>query len=99
MAIKTSKSSESYFSQYKTMKKYAKNRLKKLERQLKLQPENAAQINAAMSRVSDYRRKKPSTRKWTKTAIREAMIKTLFSKVNANPAQTAGHGFRVVWST
>lgn len=81
------------------MKKYAKNRLKKLERQLKLQPGNAVQINAAMGRVTDYRRKKPTTRKWTKTAIREAMISTLFKKVNVSPAQTAGHGFRVVWST
>ncbi len=97
MAIKTSKSNELYFSTYKISGKYAKNRRKKLERELKRNPNNEKQIHQALSNRSAYRRKKPSTKKWSKTAIKECMIKKVFSKINLSPAQTSTHAFRIVW--
>lgn len=64
MAKTTSKSKTSYYSQYKTNSRWASNRKKKLERQLKLQPGNAEQIKAAIGNIS-YRRATPKSSVWS----------------------------------
>lgn len=78
-ANKTSKSSESYFSRYKTGKVYEQNRRRKLQKQLTLQPNNADQINKALSNIT-WRRNAPKTPKWSHSAIAEIMLLKLFAK-------------------
>lgn len=72
---------KAYYANYKAAKKWSSNRLKKLERALKKNPENAEQIKAAMSKV-EYRRKTPTVPKWTATTRRVAQLfKTFQGKV------------------
>lgn len=73
MAIKTSKSAEGYFAKYKTSGKEASNRLKKLERQLKLQPGNEKQILLAIKNIH-HRRKTPVTPIWSASTRRTAQL-------------------------
>lgn len=73
MAKTTSKSKTAYFAQYKSNSKWAANRRRKLERQLKLHPNNAEQIQAALSNVA-YRRGTPKNPQWSHTAIRTAQL-------------------------
>jgi hypothetical protein len=81
MANKTSKSNEGYFAKYKTQGLYAKHRKLKLERTVKAQPNNA-QVVAAMNDIGSYRRKTPTTPKWTHTSIAEVMMLKAFKKAN-----------------
>ena len=81
MAIKTSKSAEGYFAKYKQSGKEASNRKLKLERQLKLQPGNATQIELAIKNIH-HRRKTPVSPYWTPSMIRTA---SLFKKFRATP--------------
>lgn len=81
MAIKTSKSAESYYAKYKTGNLYAKNRKAKLERQLKLQPGNTKQLELALKNVSNYRRKTPTNPTWSHQMIATArMLKEFTGK-------------------
>lgn len=77
MAIKRSKSSELYYTQYKNSKKAETNRKKKLEKQLKLQPNNAEQIKKAIANAS-YRRKTPKTSVWDATSRAAAILMKRF---------------------
>jgi len=76
LAKTSSKSKTSYYSQYKTTSKWAANRKRKLERQLKLQPGNAEQIKAAIGNIS-YRRGTPKNPVWSHGNRR---IATLFKE-------------------
>lgn len=84
MAIKTSKSNESYFARYKQSNLYASNRRRKLQKQLKLQPGNAEQINTALANIT-WRRKKPTVAKWSHSAINDIILSKLFAKGPAIP--------------
>jgi hypothetical protein len=68
-----SKNREAYFSSYQSQQKWKSNRELKLLRQLKLFPENSAQIEAAIGNMV-YRRKTPGTPVWTKTMRRQAQL-------------------------
>lgn len=79
MAKTTSKSKQAYYSNYKSGSKWASNRKKKLERQLKLQPNNAEQIKTAIGNIS-YRRCTPQGKtSWSATNIRLAKLFKYFS--------------------
>ena len=91
MANKTkSKSATSQSNNYKTNNRQAKNRKFKLEKQLKLQPNNK-QIEMALKDIH-YRRKTPKKREWSASWIRVAKIFKLFEGrfdrdiMSANPA-------------
>jgi len=77
VAIKRGKSAENQSATYKTQKRWESNRRKKLERQLKLQPNNE-QVKKAMSNIY-YRRKTPKVREWSASTIRMAKIVKLFT--------------------
>lgn len=68
-----SKTRESYFSSYQSQQIWKRNREAKLLRQLKLFPENAAQIEAAIGNLV-YRRKTPNVSVWTKTMRKQAQM-------------------------
>lgn len=78
MAKTASKSKQAYFTQYKNTSKWASNRKRKLEKQLRLQPSNAEQIKAAIGRVS-YRRGTPKNPQWSHSAIRIAKLFKYFA--------------------
>lgn len=78
MAKTASKSKTAYLSQYKSTSRWASNRKRKLERQLKLQPNNAEQIKRAIGNIS-YRRKTPTTAMWSHGNIRIATVFKQFS--------------------
>lgn len=82
MAQKTSKSNENYFSRYKQNGLYAKNRKRKLAKQLRLQPNNSKQVEEAIAVLTSYRRKTPLNPKWNPAAIAEVMIQKEFAKAN-----------------
>jgi hypothetical protein len=78
MAQKTSKGQEGYYSRYKANKTWEVNRMRRLERTLKAQPENL-QVKAALKGGLVYRRKTPSTRPWSASWIRTAKLFKLFA--------------------
>jgi len=63
----SSKSQEGYYSAYKSSNKQAKNRKIKLERQLKLQPNNE-QVKQALLDIR-YRRRTPGNNGWSHSGI------------------------------
>lgn len=73
MAIKTSKSAEGYYAKYAQNKKEESNRKLKLQRQLRLQPGNSAQIELAIKNIH-HRRKKPVAPYWSHSMISTAML-------------------------
>lgn len=73
MAKTVSKSKQAYYTQYKNSSRWAANRKRKLERQLKLQPGNEKQIQAAIGNIS-YRRATPKNPQWSHSAIRIAKL-------------------------
>ena len=73
-----SKTRENYFAQYKSSQKWKANREAKLLRQLKLQPGNSEQIEAAIGNLV-YRRQTPQNPQWSHTMIREAKLFKEFS--------------------
>ena len=77
MAIKRGKSAENQAATYKTQKRWESNRRKKLERQLKIQPNNE-QVKKAMSNIY-YRRKTPVVPQWSSTTRQMAKIIKLFT--------------------
>lgn len=79
----SSKSAEAYYARYKTEKRWETNRLKRLERALKRDPNNAKQIELAMKGIV-YRRKTPTTRVWS-AAKRNTAI--LFKKFSGKASQ------------
>ena len=74
----SSKSAEAYYARYKVEKRWETNRLKKLERALKRNPNNAVQIELAMKGLV-YRRKTPATRMWSASKRRTAQVFKRFS--------------------
>ena len=68
-----SKTRENYFAQYKSTNRWKSNREIKLLRELKRNPQNAAQIEAAIGNMV-YRRQTPQTPQWSHTMIREAKL-------------------------
>lgn len=72
MAVKTSKSQEGYYAKYKANKTWEANRKRRLERMLKVQPNNE-QIKAALKGMV-YRRKTPGDNTWTATEKRIAQV-------------------------
>lgn len=78
MAKTVSKSKQAYYSNYKSSSRWASNRKRKLERQLKLQPSNEAQIKTAIGNIS-YRRGTPTNRVWSHSNIRIAQLFKEFS--------------------
>lgn len=79
----SSKSSEAYYARYKTEKRWEANRLKRLERALKRNPSNQAQIELAMKSLV-YRRKTPTTTVWSSSKRRLAV---LFKKFTGKAGQ------------
>lgn len=75
---KTSKSNEAYFTRYKTQGLYSKNRRTRLERLLKLKPEDP-QLTVALKNLGSYRRATPKAPFWSHTMIRTAMLYKLFT--------------------
>lgn len=80
----SSKSAEAYYARYKTEKRWETNRLKRLERALKRDPNNATQIELAMKGMV-YRRKTPTTRVWSSSKRNMAVLFKRFTG-NAAPA-------------
>jgi hypothetical protein len=72
MATKTSKGQEGYYARYKSGNVHAKNRKRKLERQLKLQPNNE-QVKNALKDIN-YRRRTPGADGWSHSGIRMAKL-------------------------
>lgn len=72
MANKTSKGQEGYYASYKASGKHAKNRKAKLERQLKLQPNNE-QVKNALKDIH-YRRGTPKAAMWSHSQKRIAQV-------------------------
>lgn len=68
-----SKTRENYFAQYKSTNRWKSNREARLLRELKRNPGNAAQIEAAIGNLV-YRRQTPTTPQWSHTMIREAKL-------------------------
>ena len=77
MANTTSKSQASYYSNYKSTTRWKANRLRKLAKTLKAQPNNK-NIKAAMDNIV-YRRKTPTTSIWSHSNIRVAQLIKEFS--------------------
>lgn len=78
MAKSGSKSQEGYYSSYKSSNKWQSNRKRKLEKQLKLQPNNE-QIKDALKNIK-YRRKVPVGKSlWSKQNIITAKLFKLFT--------------------
>lgn len=77
MAKTTSKSKTNYYSVYKSTSRWKTNRLRKLAKLLKTQPDNK-DIKAAMDNIV-YRRKTPNTSMWSKSQIRQAKLIREFS--------------------
>lgn len=69
----TSKSKTNHYATYKSSKRWEANRIKRLERTLKEQPNNK-QVEAALKGGLIYRRKDPKVRMWSASWIRIAKI-------------------------
>lgn len=65
---------------YKTSRRWESNRRRKLERQLELNPNNAAQIETALKNIV-YRRKTPQNRSWSSTRRSTAILFKKFTGV------------------
>lgn len=63
-------------SNYKTLKRWESNRLKKLERHMKRFPEDKVAEKATLNIV--YRRKTPKNREWSHSQIRMAELFKMF---------------------
>lgn len=80
MAKSASKSKQSYSANYKSSSKWMSNRKRKLEKQLKLQPNNE-QVKEALKNIK-YRRKTPGDKSiWSKQNI---AIAKLFKEVSGH---------------
>lgn len=77
MAKTVSKSKQAYLAQYKASSRWASNRKRKLERELRRQPNNEEQIKKAIGNIS-YRRKTPKTNMWSHSTIALAKLFKLF---------------------
>lgn len=73
-----SKGAEGYAAAYKSSKRWESNRIRRLERTLKAQPNNE-QVKAALKGGLVYRRKTPVTRMWSASWIRVAKLFKEFS--------------------
>lgn len=73
MAKTTSKSKQSYYTNYKSSAKWKTNRKARLLKTLAAQPANAEQINAALGNMV-YRRKTPTVSRWSRSVRRQALL-------------------------
>lgn len=102
MAKTTSKSKQSYYSNYKASSRWKTNRLRKLAKVLKEQPTNL-DIKRAMDNMV-YRRKTPNATIWNSTNIHTAkLIKEFSGKCphgifSSNP-KTASEYLQGTWRT
>jgi hypothetical protein len=100
MANTTSKSKQSYYSNYKASSRWKTNRLRKLNKLLKEQPNNK-DIKRAIDNIV-YRRKTPNTTIWNSSNIRVAkLIKEFSGKCphgifSSNP-KTASEHLQTTW--
>jgi hypothetical protein len=90
MAGKTSASQTAYYSRYKSNRTWEKNRIARLQRTLKQQPNNL-QVQEALKKGPVYRRGTPKTPQWSHSAIATAKLVRQFTGVcdpawfSANP--------------
>ena len=84
MANKTSKSNESYYAQYKTGSRRQKNRERRLQAQLKAQPNNQEAILAAIKAGPGAWRKTPTSPVWSAQSRRQVELAKYFSKLTGN---------------
>lgn len=77
MASKSSKSQEGYYSAYKSSNRWKTNRERRLLKLLKTQPNNK-DIPEALANLK-YRRRKPTSRMWSKSNIRLAKLLKQFT--------------------
>ena len=80
MAGKTSASQTAYYSRYKANRTWEKNRIAKLQRTLKQQPNNE-QVQEALKKGPVYRRRTPTTSQWSSSWIRAAKVVKQFTGV------------------
>lgn len=80
MAGKTSSSQTAYYARYKTNRTWEKNRIAKLQRTLKAQPNNE-QVKEALKKGPVYRRGTPANAQWSSSWIRAAKVVKLFTGV------------------
>lgn len=73
-----SKSREAYATLYKTSKREETNRKRKLEKLLRENPSNAAQLELAIKNIR-HRRKTPVNPQWSATKRKEAMLRKEFA--------------------
>lgn len=78
------KSKEGHYATYKTSKRWETNRIARLERTVRNQPNNE-QAKAALKAGLVYRRKTPKTRPWSASWIRVAKLFKEFTG-SFNPA-------------
>lgn len=76
--MSNNKKSEGQYAVYKTSRRWESNRLRKLRRALKSDPNQAKTINEAMSNVV-YRRRTPNTTVWSATKRRTAELYKKFA--------------------
>lgn len=75
---------KAYHTRYKTNGVYAKNKRSKLEKQLKLQPNND-QVKLALKDIASYRRKAPKVPYWSHTMRKTAqMLKKVHGRFDSN---------------
>lgn len=86
MAKSRSKSQEAHYARYKSAKTFETNRKRKLERLIKLQPNNL-QLQAALKSIRSPR-STPKVSKWSHTAIADAKMFAAFKK--QGPSQPKG---------
>lgn len=80
MAGKTSASQTAYYSRYKSNRTWEKNRIARLQRTLKNQPDNL-QVQEALKKGPVYRRATPTTSQWSSSWVRAAKIVKQFTGV------------------
>lgn len=69
-----------YYARYKANRVWEKNRIAKLQRTLKKQPNNL-QVQAALKAGPVYRRKTPKTKVWSASWVATAVLLKQFSGV------------------
>lgn len=81
MSNKTGNSKEQYYARYKQNNTYKVNKLKRLARELKRNPNNTT-VSTAMSNVVNYARATPKTRPFRGTVKRLATFMKLWKAHN-----------------
>ena len=80
MAGKTSASQTAYYARYKAARTWEKNRIARLQRTLKAQPNNK-QVEEALKKGPIYRRATPKTSEWSSSWIATAKVVKQFTGI------------------